>query len=137
MAEISEFKAALQRLPPRPWNATIVPPSQFQRQGFTIKPGDDDIGPQGGFEVGTLRSVTGANVVEPWPESASMVIAIPGVLEALASVLSSVEEVIADLELENAALKEQLTEANKPNTLSKPLVSAEVEDIKVTRTAKS
>jgi hypothetical protein len=92
MATSGELKELLRKLPPRPWKVTIVPPSQFQRAGYTAGPDDPDgVGPQTGFEVGTIRSAQGANVVEPWPESASMIIAIPGVLKALVDLVNGVE----------------------------------------------
>jgi len=86
------IEKALSKLPPRPWRIEKVDPSEFQKRGYTIKPGDDDIGAQTGFEVGAIRSITGQNVIEPWPESASMVIAIPGVLDALVALVNSVDE---------------------------------------------
>lgn len=94
MSDIDTLKAALAKLPPRPWNVTIVPPSTFQQRGYTADPTDSDgVGPQSGFEVGTVRAVNGANVVEPWPESASMIIAIPGVLQALVDVINKADEI--------------------------------------------
>jgi hypothetical protein len=97
MTAKEDLKKALSRLPPRPWRADIVPPSTYQQRGFTLRPGDDDIGPQAGFDVGAIRSVpTGANVVEPWPESASMVITLPGGLQALVDAINAAEELAKD-----------------------------------------
>lgn len=110
MSVKDELRVALSKLPPRPWETSIVPPSSYQRQGFTITPGDDpEYGPQGGFDVGKIRSINGANVIEPWPESASMVIAIPGVLQALVTTINLAQAYVDEPDPVDAVVDQETT----------------------------
>lgn len=105
---VDRLQAALKRLPTRPWTVDLAPPSVFQRQGYTLTPGDQRdsmVLEQTGFEVGTLRMPNGGNVVEPWPESNSMIVALPGVLTALAELVNAAQAVADDVE-ERKRLKE-------------------------------
>jgi hypothetical protein len=97
MTSKEKMAAALRRLPQRPWHTDIAPPSVFQRQGFTMRPGDQAdsmILPQVGFEVGTVRMPNDGNVLEPWPESNSMIVALPGVLSALSELVNLAQEYV-------------------------------------------
>lgn len=102
---LEEIKVLLSKVPPRPWSVDIVPPSGYQKQGFTRVPGDqDDTGilPQVGFDVGTLRHAQTGNVIEPWPESNSMIIALPGVLPALAELINKTQQLVDTVDNEPA-----------------------------------
>jgi hypothetical protein len=93
----ARLQAALKKLPPRPYFVDILPPSKFQRQGFTMIPGDQSesmVIPQDGIEVGALRWGHGSNVVEPWPESNSLLVSVPGVIGALAEVVNAAQALI-------------------------------------------
>jgi len=95
----ARLQAALAKLPPRPWHVDLLPPSLYQKRGYTVRPGDQEdsmIIPQGGLEVGALRMENGGNVVEPWPESNSLIVSIPGVLEALAEAINAAGELATD-----------------------------------------
>ena len=89
------LRAALAKLPPRPWHADVLPPSFYQDRGFTVRPGDQEdsmIIPQRGLEVAALRLANGGNVVEPWPESNSLLVSVPGVIPALAEAINAAAE---------------------------------------------
>jgi hypothetical protein len=91
----ARLQAALAKLPPRPWHVDLLPPSLYQARGYTMRPGDQAdsmIIPQNGLEVGALRMANGGNVVEPWPESNSLIVSVPGVLNALADAINAAAE---------------------------------------------
>src|SRR6188768_2704841 len=98
---IEKMRATLRRLPQRPWHTDIEPPSVFQKQGYTMRPGDQQdsmILPQEGFEVGTVRMPNGGNVLEPCPESNSLVVALPGVLNALSELVNLAQAIVDENE---------------------------------------
>ena len=92
------LREALRKLPPRPWKVDILPPSIYQARGFTFQPGDQaesGIIPQNGIEVAALRMANGGNIVEPWPESNSMIFSYPGVIPALAEAINAASDLLA------------------------------------------
>jgi hypothetical protein len=94
----SRLRVALSKLPPRPWKVDILPPSVYQARGYTVRPGDQaesGIIPQDGIEVAALRMENGGNIVEPWPESNSLIFSYPGVIPALAEAINAASELLA------------------------------------------
>lgn len=97
----ARLQAALEKLPPRPWHTDILPPSMYQARGYTVRPGDQEdsmIIPQNGLEVAALRLANGGNVVEPWPESNSLIVSRPGVIPALAEAINAAEDLLRESE---------------------------------------